>query len=186
MLIKPKNFFVTGPPRSGKSSLILEIIKELQAHRIGLRGVVCPEIRRDNRRWGFKLKVIPEGDERILASVEIRSPFRVSKYGVDISVLDNFAAKAILDAAQDPSILVIVIDEIGKMELLSKRFRQAVKVALNSEKFVLGVMGRIRDPLVNEIRHRRDTAVFSLFFNTPPTQRQRIKKIILKNILQTP
>ena len=180
----PKNIFVTGPPRSGKSTLIMDISKKLLELGIEIRGIICPEIRISGRRWGFKVVVYPDGPEEILASIEIRSPYRVSKYGVNIAGFEKIVEEHLSKTLHDPQTKVILIDEIGKMELMSKKFRNFVEKALNSEKPILGVLGRIRDPIVQHIQHRKDTIIYTITREQTKNQRQTIKQKILKTILR--
>ena len=90
--------------------------------------------------------------------------------------------KAIEDALERRDVRVVLIDEIGKMELFSKRFRNVVRKALDSDKVVIGVLGRARDPLVYAIRNRDDTLVIELPRHASKNQREKIKQSILDAI----
>ncbi len=88
-------------------------------------------------REGFRLVTI-DGEDAILAHVNISSPYRVSKYGVDIDALERVGVMALHKAAQQRDL--VVIDEIGKMELFSAKFREAVYQLIDSNKRVLGTI----------------------------------------------
>jgi nucleoside-triphosphatase len=96
----------------------------------------------------------------LLAHIMIDSPFRVGKYGVDVSVLDTVAVDAIYSAIEKNDL--IVIDEIGKMELFSSKFIQAVADALASPKKVLGTITLKPHPLADSIRQNRSIHVAEL------------------------
>ncbi|MHA1594421.1 MAG: NTPase [Candidatus Baldrarchaeia archaeon] len=155
------NIIVTGPPRSGKSTLISKIIEEL--HKKGLKtgGISTPEVRERGVRIGFKIIDIASGNEAWMAHVNIKSPYRVSKYGVDLNAIESVGVNAILNAIESAD--VIIIDEIGKMELFSKEFQNAVSRALDSSKLVIGTMGlKIKHPFIEFIKKRKDVLIYYL------------------------
>jgi nucleoside-triphosphatase len=95
-----------------------------------------------------------DGQDAILAHVDNPSRYRVSKYGVDIHNLDNVGVSAIHRAIEESDL--IVIDEIGKMELFSPRFKEAVLKAIDSGRKVLGTIMLSPHPFAAEIkRHPR-------------------------------
>ncbi|MBU4284361.1 MAG: NTPase [Nanoarchaeota archaeon] len=131
------NIFITGQPGCGKSSLISSLIKELKNKNIA--GIVTPEIRKGKQRYGFKIIDIKTNQEEILASVDIKSQFKVSKYYVNIrginKIIDRFLEG--FDKAD-----FIFIDEIGAMELISKEFKEALEKILNSDKTIVATLHR--------------------------------------------
>lgn len=130
----PRVYLLTGKPGTGKTSLIKQVAADLK-DRAG--GFYTEEIRSQGSRLGFRLVTL-DGQEAILAHVDIRSPHRVSKYGVDIAALDRVGVAALRRAAGQSEL--IIIDEIGKMELFSADFRQAVREIIDSDKKVLGTI----------------------------------------------
>lgn len=165
-----KNIFVTGKPGCGKTTLIREILKELN---LDAGGFYTLEIREKGTRKGFKIKTL-NGKEGILAHVNVKSPYRVSKYKVNIKDLEEIGVKSILDSLKENKITVI--DEVGKMELWSEKFKKAVTIALNGENKVLGAIKLTPDSFVNKIRQRKDTKIFYL----TGENREEIKKEITK------
>ncbi len=143
----PERIFITGLPGSGKSSLVGEIVKEL---KIKAGGIATPEIRVKGTRKGFKIIDLETGREGVLASTDIKGKPRLGKYGVNIKDIDEIGIKAIENALENPRIKLLVIDELGAMEMLSKNFEIAVEKALDSKKNLLIVLhrrfvGRYRD-----------------------------------------
>lgn len=132
-----ENIFITGPSGCGKSTLIGDVVSELGLKAEGLR---TPDIRKNGRRKGFELLDISDGDRGVLAHVDRESGPKVSKYRVDMDDLEKFTEKALENVSEDCEILVI--DEIGTMELYSGRFEKAVEERLKGDIPVLAVLHR--------------------------------------------
>jgi len=135
--MKQDNIFITGPPRSGKSTLVREILEEMNFKAEGLR---TPEIREGGERKGFKLVDIDSSEEGILAHVDVEEGPRVSRYRVDMEDLDRLTERSLADISDDCDI--VVIDEIGTMELYSDYFVEKMEELLDSKKPVLAVLHR--------------------------------------------
>ncbi|MEF8832497.1 MAG: nucleoside-triphosphatase, partial [Candidatus Thermoplasmatota archaeon] len=90
--MRQNNIFITGPPRSGKSTLIGEILEEMNLKAEGLR---TPDIRENGKRKGFKLVDIDSGEEGILAHVDVEEGPKVSRYKVDLGDLRTFTEKSL-------------------------------------------------------------------------------------------
>ncbi|GAH03288.1 unnamed protein product [marine sediment metagenome] len=103
-------YLLTGKPGTGKTSLIKQAIAGMRG-KAG--GFYTEEIRSGGVREGFRLVTL-DGQDAILAHIDIHSPYRVSKYGVDIDSLDRVGVSALNQAAKECDL--IVVDEIGKME----------------------------------------------------------------------
>ena len=127
-------YLLTGRPGTGKTSIIKQVATQMQV-RAG--GFYTEEIRSRGVREGFRL-VSLNGDNAILAHVTIQSPYRVSKYGVDIEALERVGVPALYEAAEQYKL--VIVDEIGKMELFSAEFREAVSYIIDSGKKVLGTI----------------------------------------------
>ncbi len=127
-------YLLTGRPGTGKTSLIKQAIAGIES-RAG--GFYTEEIRSQGVRQGFKLVTL-DGRSATLAHIDIHSQYKVSKYGVDIDSLDRVGVSALDKAVQQCDL--VVIDEIGKMELFSANFREAVLRVINSGKRLLGTI----------------------------------------------
>jgi nucleoside-triphosphatase len=91
-----------------------------------------------------------DGRRAILAHVNLRGPKKVGKYGVNLATLDTLATTSIQQAVNLRKI--VVIDEIGPMEILSKRFRDVVMRTLQSEATVLGAIVKRSTPFTDQIK----------------------------------
>ena len=139
-------YLLTGRPGTGKTSLIKQAIAETGS-KAG--GFYTEEMRVQGVRQGFRLVTL-DGQSTVLAHVDIDNPYRVSKYGIDIDGLERVGVSALLRAAKQCDL--IVIDEIGKMELFSVDFREAVLQMIDSGKRILGTIMLSPDPWTDAIK----------------------------------
>ena len=139
---------LTGRPGTGKTSLIKQAVA-------GMKGIAggfyTEEIRTQGVRQGFRLVTL-DGQDAILAHINIHSPYRVSKYGVDIDSLDKVGVSALHRAVRECDL--VVVDEIGKMELFSASFREAVLHLIDSGKRVLGTIMLTPNPWADTIKRK--------------------------------
>jgi nucleoside-triphosphatase len=152
-----KNIFLKGRPGSGKTTLIMKVISILENKTAG--GFYTQEIREGGKRLGFVAKTL-DGRKQTLSHVDIKSKLKVGKYGVDINTIDKLIVGSIEDAIQNKDI--IIIDEIGKMEMFSERFKSAVKKALDSKKKVLATIPTYSNAFLDSIKARSDVEIFNL------------------------
>ena len=156
MSIARKNFLITGLPGVGKTTLIERLSEALTyLHPVGF---YTEEIREGGERKGFEL-VNLEGKRGVLSHVDIKSPYRVGQYKVDISGFEDF-----LDGISffDPSSGLIMIDEIGKMECLSDKFKKILIEILDSEKWVIATIALKGSGLITEVKQRQDVKLFEI------------------------
>jgi nucleoside-triphosphatase len=129
------NLLITGPPGMGKTTLLTSALANLPPEAAS--GFVTRELRQEGRRVGFVVETLA-GASGVLAHVDARSLYRVGRYRVDVAAFEALALPAI-DPAHVTAPL-IVIDEIGKMECFSARFRKLVMAAIASDRAVLATI----------------------------------------------
>jgi len=141
-----KTILLTGRPRVGKTTIIKEVARGLPGQA---GGFYTEEVRERGQRQGFKIVTL-DGQEGTLAHVGLKSPMRVSKYGVNLADLEDIGVTAIREAMAHKD--YVVIDEIGKMELFSQAFKDAVWEAVHSDKPLLGTITQISHPWANRVK----------------------------------
>jgi nucleoside-triphosphatase len=140
-------YLLTGSPGSGKTSLIKAALKDFRG-RAG--GFYTEELRSEaGERYGFRLVTL-DGKTGTLAHMRFKSSNRVGRYGVDTKVLDEIGVSAITDAVANAD--VVVIDEIGRMELFSEKFKEVVLQAIASGKKVLGTIMLVHHPFADAVK----------------------------------
>ncbi len=171
--------FVTGRPGIGKTTVLLKAAEELRAKGYRVGGMISKEVRKEGRRVGFEIANFETDVRGWLAHVEQRTGPQVGKYKVNLNDLDSIGANAVLEASKNAD--VILIDEIGPMELFSQTFRKAVNEALSSSKLVLAVIHHnARDPIIESIKRRDD--VFMAIVDL--ANRNDLHNILIQNALQ--
>ncbi len=141
-------YLLTGRPGMGKTSLIKQAVAVVKDEA---GGFYTEEIRSQGVRQGFRLVTL-DGQEVILAHINIHSPYRVSKYGVDIDSLDRVGVSALHKAVRQCDL--VVIDEIGKMELFSANFRRAISQMIDGGKRILGTIMLSPNPWADAIKRQ--------------------------------
>jgi len=156
--MKRKNILFTGSPGCGKSTLIEKIVARTKRPATGF---FTREIREHGRRVGFSINTL-DGKEGVLAHQNIKSRYKVGKYGVNIQDIDSVAVSAM---HTDNEKVVVVIDEIGKMECFSPLFEDAVLRVLNSKNPVLGSIPLSGGPFIGKIKRRDDILIVEVTKN---------------------
>lgn len=168
-----KNILVTGKPGCGKSTLVHKLRERLKGRNIS--GFITPEIKRGGKRYGFKIIDLLSNQEEIMASVDVQSQNRVSKYYVAVEAIDRIMNK--LEKSFEEA-EVFIIDEIGKMELYSERFKKVIKKFLDSSKPVVATITLARDPFIDEIKRRADCKMFYLEKNNGESTLNKIEAVL--------
>lgn len=132
--------FLTGEPGCGKSTVLMKVVDTLKHKGLKAGGFVTPDIRKNGRRIGFKVVDIDSNEEGILASIDRKTGPSVGKYRVNIFDFERVALKALDFAMKECD--VICIDEIGKMELFSEKFRDKLGEILSTDKPLVCVLHR--------------------------------------------
>ncbi|XP_044276253.1 cancer-related nucleoside-triphosphatase [Varanus komodoensis] len=167
-----KHVFLTGPPGVGKTTLIQKAAEVLKSSSFPIDGFYTQEVREGGRRIGFDVVTL-SGRRGILSRVgsghsSARHEYRVGQYIVDLASFEQLALPLLRNADLGSSATkkVCIIDEIGKMELFSQSFIQAVRQILSGSGIV--ILGTIPIPkgkplgLVEEIRSRKEVKVFNV------------------------
>ena len=155
--------FITGRPGIGKTSVLLMAVDALKARGYKVNGMVSREVRESGVRVGFEISDLETGRRGWLAHVNQPTGPQVGKYRVNLNDINVVGASSILNAVADAD--VVVVDEIGPMELFSPAFKEAVAQAIRSEKPVLGTIHhRAKDPLITTIRAREDAEILEVTY----------------------
>jgi nucleoside-triphosphatase len=130
--------FLTGRSGSGKSTVLMKIIGRLEAKGLKIGGIITPEVRVKGRRVAFRVVDLSSCKEGVLASIDQTAGPKVGKYRVNVLDFERVALPALSFALKECDLTCV--DELGKMEFLSNRFKQKVGELLRSERPLIAVV----------------------------------------------
>jgi nucleoside-triphosphatase len=144
-----------GRPGIGKTTVARRLLDLLRQAGVPVGGFITRELRAGGRREGFIVQAA-SGVEEVLAHVGLPGPPRVGRYGVDLAAFERVALPAIRTAGTGG---VVVVDELGKMELASAPFRDAFVKLLGQDVAVVATVHLARHRLTDALKRRPDVHV---------------------------
>ncbi len=136
--MKPYRVFLTGEPGCGKTTAIKKTREILMSQGRKVGGIVSGEMREGGIRVGFSLENVTTWETGTLAHINQKEGPRVGKYRVNLADIQRIAVSAIKRAIAESD--VIIIDELGPMELNSMPFILGVEMALATPKPFVGTI----------------------------------------------
>jgi nucleoside-triphosphatase len=170
-----RTLLLTGRPGVGKTTVIKKVVEAL-GDQAG--GFYTEEIRgADGRRKGFRLVAL-EGDEAVMAHVDLRREGRprVSRYGVDVDAIREVGVTALRRAMAANQ--VIIVDEIGKMELFCEPFKEALIAAINGRNPVLATVMGGSHSWVDDLKARQQVDIWRVTTHN----RDRMPEAVLQHL----
>ncbi|MEM2478915.1 MAG: nucleoside-triphosphatase [Candidatus Pacearchaeota archaeon] len=174
-----KAIFITGLPGCGKTTLIKKLLEESTKAGKKYLAIISEEIRERGKRKGFDFKLIDSGKlitKTILAlNKKIAEPGKPSikfgKYFVFPQNVDEIVDKA-SELIMDKQI--IFIDEIGRMEFYSEKFKSFVELVSEMPNKIL--VASLHRAFVNEFKTRGE--IFWLSRENFEIVLEKIKKML--------
>jgi nucleoside-triphosphatase len=182
---------ITGLPNVGKTATLAAICQKLERDEFVVGGMITRAYRPGDGsvRVGFYVEDWQTGEKDVFASKEFNTKYKAEtddgNYFVDVDVLDRIGVKAVTNAVRDEGTDIIIIDEVGKMEMHSEAFNKAVKEALDCPKPVIMTLHKkSRNPLLQDLRRRDDVRILEV---TPVNKNLLPYKIekLMKDHMQT-
>jgi nucleoside-triphosphatase len=147
---------IEARPGAGKTTALGRLAQILRERGATVAGFLTEEIRDGGKRVGFSIETL-RGERGTLAHVECPGPPRVGRYGVALREFERLAVPALQVPAD-----AVLIDELGKMELASVAFTDAVANLLEGETPVVATVHAFRHPFTDRLKRRRDAEVVRL------------------------
>lgn len=171
--------FVTSQPRLGKSTVIKKVVDVLG--RENCYGFYTEEIMVAGKREGFKI-ITMDGRQGILASTGSPSALRLGRYGLNIDTLEDLCLGSILEG-NDPH-KVLIIDEVGPMQVWSESFRVALEKALERDNPMLGSVFLQAHPWIDTFKARDELDIVDLnLANRDGMVQELVSKFRLNNLI---
>lgn len=152
-----KHLLVIGRPGIGKTTLMKNIIKTLRGQSID--GFITEELREKEERAGFWLSPL-DGRQVLLAHQQFNSDVQVGPFKVNTAILEEVAIP-VLKRAQNQARLIF-LDELGRMELCSNKFRQAVEALFNKGPVIVATGSISPIDFLEAIKRRKDVELIPL------------------------
>ncbi|UQA90868.1 NTPase [Streptomyces halobius] len=149
----PTKILLEGRPGVGKTTLVRRLTALLHTRRAV--GFTTEEIREAGTRTGFALETLAGGPRAVLAHVDFPGPPRVGRYGVDLDVMERLALPPLRSAAANPVPgELVLIDELGRMELACTAFRDTVRNLFESGIDIVATVHAKSDPFTDALKRR--------------------------------
>ena len=151
-------WLVTGSPGVGKSTAMSKVVLKLKSAGVIVGGCTTSEKRSGGARTGFEIRDLSSGKTGELATATSRVGPRVGRYRVNLTDLANIGGGALATASSTSEL--IVVDEVGPMELVSPEFRKGVRMCIESGKPMLAVVHeRLEDDLLSDLRGKAEAII---------------------------
>jgi len=174
---------ITGMPSVGKTKTLIKIIEKLEKTGYKVEGMITDPIVEKKKRVGFYVVDWVTKEKEVFARLDWDVKDKIGKYGVDVAALEKVGIPAIQKAIDDEAINIIIIDEIGKMEMLSEKFCEVVIDALDSDKPLLVTLHKkSRSPLLQDVRRRDDIRILEVTQVNRNLLPYKIEKIMVEKL----
>lgn len=180
-----KTLLLTGHPGIGKTTIIRNVVAQV-GDKAG--GFYTEEIVGPGGRKGFRLITLDgkkTSQSTTIAHVDLRSPKtpQVGRYGVDVKALERVGVAALRRAMQEKEL--IIIDEIGTMELYSHAFTDTVMLAILGPKPVLGTIMRHPHPESDVFKTLAQVTLWEVNRTTRDNLTEKVLAWLKRNTQQT-
>jgi nucleoside-triphosphatase len=154
-----KNLILISRTWRGRTGVVSRLIPELTKSPVRAAGFYTEDICENRKRVGYLTKTL-EGQSRILAKSGLPSELCVDRFGVDLRTVETLVVPAIETALRSADLLIM--GQIGKMEIASPRFRDITRQALNSPLKIIATVPNYPLNFLNEIRNRPDVLLVEI------------------------
>jgi nucleoside-triphosphatase len=152
---------ITGLPESGKTFTLLKVIEMLANENTTIGGMITQPIIKKDVKTGLEILDWMTKKKAALAKIDPEAEAPEDQFIVDITALETLGVQAITRASEEADI--IVIDEVGRLEVECEAFVAAVKDALETDKpLILTLHKKSRNPLLQDIRRRDDVRILEV------------------------
>ncbi|MER7752274.1 nucleoside-triphosphatase [Kitasatospora sp. NPDC097643] len=151
----PTRILLEGRPGSGKTTAIRRLAALVPTR--DTTGFTTEEIRTGGRRVGFALETLA-GQRAVLAHVDFPGPPRVGRYGVDLEVMARLALPSLVWSAGT----LVLVDELGRMELAYPPFEEALRALFAADADVVATVQAQHAAFTDALKRRADIELLRL------------------------
>ncbi|MBS7645013.1 MAG: NTPase [Candidatus Bathyarchaeia archaeon] len=141
---------LTGRPGVGKTTVIVEVVKLLRGRDVSVGGFISREVRDKGVRIGFEVIDLASGGRGWLARAGVGNGPRIGRYTVCLKSFEEVGVSALHDALDRRDVDIVVVDEVGPMEMCSDRFKSSIKALFGGVKPYIATLHRslVGTPLI--------------------------------------
>jgi nucleoside-triphosphatase len=130
---------LTGQPGIGKTTIVERLASHFSSHGVRIGGFTTSEVRESGQRVGFKIADLSSRHSGWLSRKDNGEGPRIGSYRVITEDLEKFGVTSLERAIADP-VNLILIDEIGPMEMTSASFRRSITRVFSAHKPTLATV----------------------------------------------
>jgi len=177
----PRNILLTGFPRSGKTTLLEQVVRGISKKK----GFLTREVKECGERTGFEV-VSSDNQVLLLASIHLNTRYEspryhlntspeISRYCADIEGFDKFVSSQFKYSKEHS----LYLDEIGQMQLFSSHFRDLVTNYLDASNLFLATISKVySDAFTESIKRRSDVILVEVDSSDRDTAYREITQLI--------
>src|SRR2546428_7692948 len=167
---------LTGRPGVGKTTVVNRIYDHYAGNGLKIEGITTREVREAGARTGFMITDLSSGQQGWLARKDLGTGPRVGSYVVVSEDLEKIGVAA-LERSMNGTADLVIVDEIGPMEMTSSSFRNGISGVLNGDRVVVAtVKFGSRYP---EVEKTRQTG---LYWEITKENRESIYRKIIRQV----
>lgn len=168
-----------GPPRIGKTTVVRRLIARLQQANLPVGGFTTRELRERGHRVGFLAEDI-NGGAAVIAHVDWTSGPAVGRYHVDVSAFEEVALPALQRALEQGA--VVVLDELGRMELASTAFVNAVHQLFSRDATLVATVHVVAHPVTDALKQRPDVQTVEVTRENRNELPRRLSESVMRDV----
>ncbi len=177
-----KTIIITGEIGAGKTTFLQNLVQELKEEGISVKGIFSKRLMENGATTGYEIVNIASNKSYPFLGVEKKDfANKIGKYFIDSKGLKQ-AKKTLRDIDLSE---VIIVDEIGKLELRGDGW--ADELHLLTQKNAAVLLFSVRKEVVNEVKEKWNlipVAIFEINETTSLTKKQEIINYIKQTSAQ--
>jgi len=157
-----KKVVFVGPPRSGKTTLINRLLDYYRKQNYIIYGFLTPEIIRGNKRIGFNIFNLSNNKTyKFARKGNYKTDLKLGNYSIFLESFKRLIEE--LKKLNYNSSDILILDEIGKMELYSKDFENFLYKIFTKEINIIASIGeKLHHPVKQFILNNTNVITFHL------------------------
>jgi nucleoside-triphosphatase len=176
---KTRLILITGTPGVGKTTLMQSLYDHYNVRGVKVGGFITREVTENGRRVGFRIVDLQSGREGWLAKAQ---PGSGPMYGRYCIILEDLEAIGIgsLRTAVELDMDMILADEIGPMEMSSRRFSAEISSLFQNTKgqIVATFKQGSHYPMIDKCRDDPTTTLLTITRDNRPALLSQLIEIV--------